>query len=93
MDNPYDVPPKPPDEYIVIKNSLLNFVNKSNPLKTAHLISTINDACYRSNLIVSYTYQFLRLFCLYGQRIDGEFIPITKDVIHMAMKVFIQDTN
>jgi hypothetical protein len=93
MDNPYDVPPKPPDEYIVIKNSLLNFANKSDQLKSTHLIATINDACCRSNLIVTYTYQFLRLFCLHGQHIDGEFIPITKDIIHMAMKIFIQDTH
>jgi hypothetical protein len=93
MDNSYDVPPKPPDQYIVIKNSLLNFVNKSDPIKTSFIISTINDACYRVNLITSYTYQFLRLFCLYGQQIDGVFIPITKDIIHMAMKIFIQDTN
>jgi len=96
MGNPYDIPPEPPDineEYTVIKNSLLNFVNKSDPLKSTFILSTINDACFRANQIVSYTYQFLKLFCIHGQQINGEFIPITKDVIHMAMKNFIQDSN
>jgi hypothetical protein len=93
IDNPYNIPPKPPEQYIVIKNSLINFVDKSNQFKTVSIIDTINSACHRVNLITSYTYQFLRLFCLNGQRIDGEFIPITKDIIHMAMKIFIQDTN
>ena len=96
MDNPYDVPPKPPDiceEYTVIKNSLINFVNKSDSLKFSFILSTINDACFRANKIVTYTYQFLKLFCIHGQKIDGIFVPITKDVIHMAMKIFIKDSN
>lgn len=62
-----------------IKKSLLNFGDKSNQLKTALIIDTINEACFRVNLITSYTYQFIRLFCLHCQHINGQFIPITKE--------------
>ena len=88
-----NIHPKPPEEYHVIKNSLLNFVNSSDKEKMNKNIAIINDAVLRVNEIVIHTYQFLRLFSIKGQKINEEFVEINRDIVSMAMKVFIEDTK
>lgn len=83
---------KPPEKYIIIKNSLLNFISAVNKENMNNNLFIINDACSRVNEIVIHTYQFLRLFVLFGQKINNKFIEITNDVVSMAIKVFIEDT-
>lgn len=85
-------PIKPPEKYIVIKNSLKKFVNHSDTKQGTLNIAIINEACSRVNKIVIHTYNFLRLFVISGQQIDNKFVEINRDIVYMAMKIFIKDT-
>src|SRR5436190_24152645 len=51
------------------------------------------DVCDRANKIVIHAYQFLRLWVLQKYN-DLEIIPtITEDIVKLAFKVLIADTN
>ena len=85
---------KPPDKYTIIKSQLLNLMYPNDTKSRNSYLHNINDACFRSNEIVFHTYQFLRLFVIKEkQKINKIFIKITKDVVSMAMKVFIKETK
>ena len=82
------------NKYIIIKAPLIKVLNKSIKKVMNNNLYIINDASHRVNKIVIHTYQFLRLFIIKdNQRIDGEFIKITHDVVSMCMKVFMKETN
>ena len=88
------IPHKPPEKYTIIKSQLLNLMYPNDTKSRNSYLHNINDACFRSNEIVFHTYQFLRLFVIKEkQKINKIFVKITKDVVSMAMKVFIKETK
>lgn len=81
------IPKKPPDKLRTGKCSFKDII------KDKQNINIIFDAVIRSNKIITYTYQFLRLVILYLYDRDKQIININEDTIKMAFKVFIQDSR
>ncbi len=67
--------------YKTIKTSLKSIIrNKSN-------IEKINEVVYRMNLIITHTYQFLKLYCLHTFRNEGCIPIINEQLINTIMKI------
>ena len=81
------IPKKPPDKLRTGKCSFKDII------KDKQNINIIFDAVIRTNKIITYTYQFLRLVILYLYDRDKQIININEDTIKMAFKVFIQDSR
>ena len=80
------IPKKPPDKLRTVKCSFKDII------KDKDNINIIFDAVIRTNKIITYSYQFLRLIILYLYDKNKQIIDINEDTIKMTFKVLIKDS-
>lgn len=80
------IPKKPLDKLRTVKCSFKDII------KDKDNINIIFDAVIRTNKIITYSYQFLRLVILYLYDRNKQLININEDTIKMTFKVFIKDS-
>jgi len=77
------IPKKPPDKLRTVKCSFKDIIKDKNN------INVIFDAVIRTNKIISYTYQFLRLVILYLYDRNKQIIDINEE-FHINAKFRIK---
>ena len=80
------IPKNPPDKLRTVKCSFKNII------KDKDNTNIIFDAVIRTNKIITYSYQFLRLIILYLYNKNKQIIDINVDTIKMTFKVLIKDS-
>ena len=84
---------KPPDKYKCIKLRINNILDDSKSYNKKDVFNVLNDAISRTNRITIKSYMLLRLWILKKYENNIEIPLITKDIIKIAFKSVIDNTN
>ena len=79
------------NKYMTIKVRIERYLQNKNK---KHNLEIIEDAVTRVQTIISHTYSFLKIFIIStNQTFENNFLEINKDVVLMAMRLFIIETK